>query len=263
MRSRWQAVHSSLVRSMSGLAAAREFEGVRARAAVLGRFSDPMTLVRYLASSEGDLDDKDRIIWSLIDEVRFGTAPRLAHSVLLLGFWRALDAIFVRRLGLFRGQGGDLGADLLGRFTIQLRRLDAGRVKRVAATLVRNTERDVVVQRRRELARAAQTIEVTPDVAGAAPVEPEASPFDEPAERTEEGTIRSLRAWLERVTGRDAGAIVDVVILGCETIEVAARLGISRKTLNKRVERALARARRSLNVDSVSPGAITVALVST
>src|SRR5438105_1637077 len=102
MRSRWEAVHKGLVQSISGLEAVRQFAGWRVRSSVLERFAAPIDLVRYLTRAEGDLDEKDRIIWSLIDEVRRGGAGRLAHSILLLGLWRALDSIFVRRSALFR-----------------------------------------------------------------------------------------------------------------------------------------------------------------
>lgn len=263
MRSRWEAVHKGLVQSIRGLEAARKFVGWRARSAALKRFADPMDVVGYLACPEGDLDDKERLIWSLIDEVRRGGARRLAHSILLLGFWRALDAIFVRRSVLFQGRGADLDAELIDNFVAQIHRMDPTRVKRVAATLVRNTERDAVASRRRELARAAQSVEVTPDVASTPPIEPGASSFNHTNDRTDEEAIGPISLWLERVTGRDASLVVDVVIRGRDTGEIAAALGIPRKTLNKRIERALARARRSLvKIDSVSPEGITLALVT-
>lgn len=262
MRSRWDATHKELLRSICRLDVIRQFADWRARSSLLESFADPMALVAYLSKAEGDLDSKDRIVWLLIDEARLGRAKRLAHSVLLLGFWRALDGIFIRRSHLFRNRGADLDAELIDSFVAQVRRLDPTRVKRVAATLVRNTERDIVVSRRRELARLGRMVVVTPDVASAPPVEPETWPFDAVPDQPDEAAVSSIALWLERVVGRDASLVVDVVVRGRDTAEVAAALGISRKALNKRVERALARARQFLEVDSVSPDRITLALVS-
>lgn len=262
MRSRWEAIHSGLLRSISGLDAARQFASWRARTWTLETFADPMSLVAHLSQPEGDLDEKDRLIWLLIHEARHGKAPGLAQSILFLGLWRALDAIFVRRSALFRHRGADLNTELVDSFVEQIGRLDPTRVRRVAATLVRNTERDVVVSRTRELTRAARSVVVTPDVASAPPIEPEVSPFDPHPDQTDEAAVAAIGRWLKRVTGPDAALVIDVVVHGRDRAEVASAVGISRAALNKRVERALARARRFLEVDSVSPERISLALVT-
>src|SRR5579871_1581036 len=261
MRSRWEAIHSGLLRSTSGLDAERQFATWRARTSMLESFADPMSLVGHLSRPEGDLDEKDGIIWLLIGEARHGKAPGLAQSILLLGLWRALDAIFVRRSALFRHRGADLDSELVDSFIEQIGRVDPTRVRRVAATLVRNTERDVVVSRTHELARAARAVAVTPDVASAPPIEPEVSPFDPDPDQTDEAAVDAIARWLKRVTGPDA-ALIDVIVRGRDRAEVAAAAGISRAALNKRVERALARAKRFLEVDSVSPERISLALVT-
>jgi hypothetical protein len=262
MRSRWEGIHKGLLRSAGGLNAAKQFARWRTRNSMLETFADPMSLVGYLSQPEGDLDEKDRIIWLLIDEARRGEAPSLAQAILFLGLWRALDAIFVRRSALFRQRGADLDAELVDGFIEQLGRLDPARVKRVAATLVRNTERDVVVSRTHELARSARAVVVTPDVALAPPIEPEASPFNQHPDQTDEAAVGAIALWLERVTGPDAYLVVDVVLRGRDRAALASARGISRKALNKRVERALARARRVLEVDAMSPARISVALVT-
>lgn len=263
MRSRWEALHAGLMKSIENREAAERFEGLRARCEVLARFAAPVSVVGYLAHDGGDLDEKDRILGCLIDEVRHGVARGLAHSLLLLCLWPGLDAAFMRRQRLFQDRPHDLEAELVGNFATQILRLDLDRVRRIAATLVRNTEREAVASRIRELAIAARSVEVSPEIAVVAPLEPPASLFGPVSDRSERGSIDALRVWLERAVGRDAELVVEIVIQGRDWGELAAALGISRKTLNRRVERALVRARGALDVDSLSPTSAEFAFART
>ena len=263
MRSRWEALHAGLMRSIRESRGGAAFEDLRARREVLGRFRRAVSVVGYLAHDGGDLDEKDRILGGLIDEVRHGVARGLAHSLLLLCLWPGLDAVFMRRLRLFRDRPHDLEAELVGNFTTQIRRLDLGRVRRIAATLVRNTEREVVVSRVRELAIAARSVEVSPEVAVVAPLEPPASPFGL--------RVRSVGSRLDRCTARLAGTRRRAGRRagrrdrhsGPGLGRAGGGLGISRKTLNRSVERALVRARGALDVDSLSPRSADFAFART
>jgi hypothetical protein len=262
MRSKWEEVHASLVSSVTGLRIEEEFAEVAARCPPLRRFSEPLALVGYLTSKEGDRDEKDRIVWALIGEARRGPSARLAQSLLILGFWRPLDVIRDRRARFFRGEG-DLELELLETFTLQWERLRPDRVRRVAATLVRNTERDFVAQRLRDFERLNRAAEVTPEIAAVPAMERHDSVFGIDPTDSDAEAIKLLGRWLAKTVGRDAPLVVDVVVRGRAREAVAARLGIPRKTLNKRLERALARARRALEVDSVSPRPFALALVWT
>lgn len=262
MRSRWEEVHASLVRSVTGLRAEEEFGEVAGRCPALRRFSEPLALVGHLTTTGGDRDEKDRIVWALIGEARRGPSARLAQSLLILGFWRPLDVIRDRRARFFHGES-DLELELLETFTLQWERLRPDRVRRVAATLVRNTERDFVSQRLHDFERLNRAADVTPEIA-VVPTEAHGDSFfgiDPTASDAE--AIKQLARWLVRSVGRDGPLVVEVVVRGRAREAVAARLGIPRKTLNKRIERALARARRALEVDSVSPRAFALALVWT
>jgi RNA polymerase sigma-70 factor (ECF subfamily) len=250
------------MRSIEDRDAIEGFPELRARREVLGRFSAPVSVVAYLAHEGGDVDHKDRVLRALVQEVREGVALRLSYSLLLLCLWPGLDAAFGRRLRLFRQQREDLAVELVDRFTTEICRIDLDRVTRVAATLVRNTEREVVVSRCRELKLAARFRQLSPEVAAARTLEPYLSPFGLNVGDSDDDSINTIRGWLERAIGRDADLLVQVVIHGRSRSELAAVLGTSRDTLDKRVQRALGRARRVLDVDSVSAPAIDLAFAN-
>lgn len=260
MRSSWEVLHAGLMRSIEERESVEAFASLRARREVLDRFTAPGLVVDYLAHQGGDLDDKDRILAALIEEVRGGVAVQLAYSLLLLCLWPGLQTAYARRLRLFRRQAEDLALEIVDRFTAEVCRLDLGRVTRVAATLVRNTEREVVVSRCREFKLAARSKEVSPAVWVAEPPEPYVSPFGLVIGDSDDDSISAIRRWLECAIGRDADLIVQVVIQGRNRAELAAALGISRNLLDHRVRRALVRARRALDVDFLSDPAVDLAL---
>jgi RNA polymerase sigma-70 factor (ECF subfamily) len=263
MRSHWEGLHADLKKVVQGPSATRTFDDLRRRSDLLRRFATLEGVVDYLAHEGGDLDEKDRIVWLLIEEVRHGTAGRLAHALLLLCLWPGLDAAFNRRLRLFRDRPQELQAELIGCFAAQLRRLDHKRVNRVVATLIRNTERDVVAARAQELSRAARSVEVSPDVAAVDVPDAASSLFGLADNLSDQSAVSALRDWLERAIGRDANLVVEVVIRGRDRGDLAAAHHLSRGTLNRRVERALVRARNAIRIDSVSSKQHRIAFVTT
>jgi RNA polymerase sigma-70 factor (ECF subfamily) len=240
------------MRSIDGSAVEAAFQDLQRAAETLARFAGPLSVVEYLAHEGGDLDEKDRILAALVEGARLGGARRLAQSLLLLCLWPGLDAIFRRRLHLFIDRPHDLGGELIDRFAGQVRRIDLRGVTRLAATLVRNTEREVVEARMRELTDAARTGVLSPNVVGEASPDEGTSPFGVARGQSDDVAIAALRAWLERAIGRDAELVVDAIIHKRGRRELAAARGISEVALRKRLERALARARRALDVDSES-----------
>lgn len=69
--------------------------------------------------------------------------------MLLLALWPGLDAI--RRRSIWRriGTADEVASDVLARATEAIRSLDLGRVNRIAAMVLRNTERDMIRARQR------------------------------------------------------------------------------------------------------------------
>ena len=94
---------------------------------------------------------------SRAEEASKGSARRVALALLLLGLWPGLDSIFRKRSPMFRPQAQDIELDIIDHFTAQVQRINLGRVSCLAATLVLNTEREVVDARLRERARAARS----------------------------------------------------------------------------------------------------------
>jgi RNA polymerase sigma-70 factor (ECF subfamily) len=258
MRSEWEALHQGLVQSIGTLEAERTFDTIRRTFEVPNRFESPEALVRQLASTGGDLDEKDRVLTALVLAARADDVARLATALLLLGLWPGLDAAFGRRVVFRRREPGEVAADLISCFTDQVRRMDPTRVRRVAATLVRNTERDVMrasVRESRLRARMTdvsieEAEEMTADpsicaelrdtaltVASICPVS-EGAPIDE--------KVAALRAWLRALIGAEANLVVEAVLLNRSRQDLAAELRIDQRAARKRLSRALRRIRRIL-----------------
>lgn len=242
MRSRWEALRQGLMQSIRKRDAITTFTAMRARLRSLARFTEPAAVVSYLNQRDGNLDEKDQILADLIEASRFDHLGELADPLLLLGLWPALSSVFRRRIRLFRQQPQDLEAGLVAAFTAQVRRFDPNRVTRVAATLVRNAERELVEARRRELA----VVDLSSGVVEASSPVAAASFFDVPAIHSDAATIAAIHSWLERMVGRDAELIVSVVIYGQSCREAAAHLGLAPANARQRLGRALLRIRRTL-----------------
>lgn len=265
MRSRWEHMHGGLLRSMARRESVTSFEELQRRAPPLSAFGGPAAVVAFLVDKGSGLLARDRVLRSLVDEARGGSARRIALALLLLGLWPALDAIFRKRSRLFQADAHDIELEIVDRFIAQVQRLDLARVSCLAATLVRNTERDVVDARVRERARAAKQDAVTPD-ALAAPAEgddaPAVSLFGLPPGQTEADHVAGLHRWLQSAVGRDADLVVDAVIHERTRLALAASLGISHAATRKRLERALQRARAALRIQMQSQTSSTSAWVS-
>lgn len=265
MRSQWEALHAGLARSIEGREASRLFEDLRSRRPALAPFTNPAAVERVLAHDRGSLLERDRVLRELVEEVQSkGAGRRLAHALLLLGLWPGLDAVFRRRRRCFRSEVGDLETEIIDQFTAQVERIRLQRVTCLAATLVLNTEREVVDARIRERSYAAKCEGVTPDALPApenadAPLK---SVFGLPTDQSDADDIASLRRWLEQAVGRDVDLVVEAVFHGKSRLEIATALGISHAAARKRLERALGRAREALLLNRASQTATSSAFVS-
>ena len=195
MRSEWEALHRGLVRTISSRQAERLFDGLRRRREVLSRFDAAGELVEYLVHPGGDLDAKDRILTELATEAVGGPAASVAMTLLLLGLWPGLDAVFGRRTRFCRDRTDDLAADMIACFTDQVRLLRPDRVHRVAATLVRSTERNVRRLSVREVRRRRRVSSVPIEVA-------EDLNADRLGDRRPSQRLDSCRGALSRVATR-------------------------------------------------------------
>lgn len=242
MRSRWEALHTGLMRSISGQEAATVFEEARHQFAALERFEGPVALVEALAPSR-NLDDKDAALRALVTASRRGVTRRLAQSLLLLCFWPALDSIFRRRARLFRDRPHDLAAEIVDHFTTQVHRVNLDRVACLTAMLVRSTEREVLEARARDWASGARCTEMAPELPDTSTMPAGPSPFGTACTQWTAESIAVLHNWLRGAVGEDADLVIGAVILEKSGRELAAAIGMSHVATRKRLGRALVRAR--------------------
>ncbi len=245
MRASWEALHAGLARSVRFLQALDSFTTLKQQHGALARFDDPLSLVEYLASKRGDLDEKDAIVGVLATLVQDGEHRELAAPLLWLGLWPGLDAIHRRRTRHFLNAPDDLVSEIADAFTREVAALDLTRVTRVAATLVRSTERRVLEGREREWTET-NTVQPRGDIWA----------LDEPPPAFRESKLglvlaldvddelAAVGAWLESVIGEDAELVLAVLVLEETQREAGERLGLSHDAARKRFQRAFARIRQ-------------------
>lgn len=262
MRASWQALHAGLERSVRTLKSEQSFQAAKAQHPVLAGFDDAEKVLAHLVTWGGDGDEKDHLLAALVTMVQGGEHHELASALLWLGLWPGLSGIFGRRVRHFEGEPDELIAEIARAFTELVERLDLTSVYRVAATLVRSTERDVMYRKKRAWAepRTRRDDDADHHADGDAF---DVSRFDAPSfERwleRENGSalgltpglsfdedVAVLRAWLEPVVGEDAELLIAVLVEGESRREVGERLGLATDSGRKRVQRAVARLKQHL-----------------
>jgi RNA polymerase sigma-70 factor (ECF subfamily) len=228
----WHEIRDSLMHTSSTLSFQHTFDGLRRRREVVAPFLDPAALLDALHGTADSGDRKNRILGALVD-VAHGddAAADAALTLMLLALWPGLDAI--RRRSLWRriGTSDDIASDLLARATETIRTLDLDRVTWIAATVLRNVERDMIRARVRETNRQRLSTDVDPD--------------DTPAAWGTPGQAR-LQDELHPVIGADGELVVRVAVEGLSHTEAAVELGITVAAAHKRYQRATRRLREAL-----------------
>ena len=211
----------------------QHFAALRARQSELARFGDIGALIEFQHRTEKAFGHHEGVLRALVIEAqRSGPECETAELVLLLSLWPGLDAVQRRLLRYYRHDPDALAADIAGGIATGIARLDLDRVTWIAATLIRNLERDL----RRGLVRDCRH-----------------RGYDEIDENHVAGYDGALEARLaihdlERLIGADASVVAAVVLDGESQADVAARLGITTAALRKRHQRALRRLRAVLQV---------------
>lgn len=259
MRSQWEALQQGLVRSVSTLGARSQFQQVKAVKRPLQRFSDAGELLAYLNQPGGDLNEKDAIYAALVDVVQAGGEDvELATTLLWLGLWPALDGIYRRRQRDFFGEPDALLSEIGARFTVAIHRADLNRIHRVAATLVRNTERNVWAELERTWALEKLRAELPQEEDDDSDEEEstgdrrqaQSSPLlrtrgvsrlGQPPRSTPDEDIEPLRELLTAVVGDTADLVLGAAVYGLNLREVGERLGLNHEVTRKRYRTALKR----------------------
>ena len=201
-------------------------------------FAEPRGLLDYLRGRGGTQSAKNNVLHALL--VCREKDAEVASSLLTLALWPGLDHVCWRLRRAFCGDADALADELIGAFGDVVSGSDPARVNSVAATLIRNAERDA----KRELAEQ-RTL--------ASQVDPESETrlagLADPAEicvlERIDDTGAWLRAMIEQDFGADARMVYDVAVNEETQRDAARRLGLPYHTVRKRHERAVDRIRRA------------------
>ena len=144
MRALWRSLHDDLMQSIDTITFKRQFDIARQSSPPLQRFADHYALLDYLHTPVGDLDAKDRLIALMVTEAqRSRPSGDMATILLWLALWPGLDALYRRLFRYFAKAPDELVSEISDRFMVVVHRFDSSRVRRVTATIIRNTERQI------------------------------------------------------------------------------------------------------------------------
>ncbi|PWG16081.1 RNA polymerase sigma factor [Salibaculum griseiflavum] len=231
----WHEIRDHLMLSSSTLNFQKNFEALRHNREPLAQFADPAALLDTLHVGDRAPDEKNRLLAALVGAAQSGGAVSdCALTLMLLALWPGLDA--VRRRSIWRrvGTGDEVASEILARASEVLRSQDLQRVNWIAATTLRNIERDLIRTRQREDRHQSLRSDGDPDEIL---TDGEASASASPA---------LLRDDLVRIIGADADLVIRVAVDGFSQAEVAIEMGLSEAAARKRYQRATRRLRDAL-----------------
>lgn len=236
----WSALHAQLLSQTSSLRFHTEFQSLQDSTSPRLPAADAGALIGVLHDPEGDPEAKNRMLRSVIavGQRRPGLSAT-ATLVVLLALWPGLDGVRWRLRQVFPRHRGDLDSELVAELSLSIGTVDLARVNRIAATLLRNLERDT---RRRLIALSRQAAGTLPveDLLDGIGASTDSAMSNDP--ETGRGLLlRDLRACV----GSDAELVLRVAIDGATQAEAAAALGIRHDAARKRYQRALSRLKAS------------------
>ena len=232
----WHEIRDHLMHSYSNLHFQRSFDAVRRAQSALAPFRDPAALLDGLHRTPGDQGQKNVILSALVEAAQGdGSTSDCALTLLLLALWPGLDAIRRRSLWRRLGSADEVASDVLARTTEAVRSLDLGRVNWIAATVLRNVERDMIRARQRDAARESLVSVIEPDEISADQVGRHPSAED-----------AHLQDDLRKLIGTDALLVIRVAIEGYSRADVAIELDLTDAAARKRYQRAIQRLRDAL-----------------
>ena len=258
MRAPWEDLKQGIMRSVGTLGAKSPFQLMRGRWRPLHRFTDVGALLAYLNSPGGNLDEKDEIYAVLVESVQRRSAEaELAAAIVLLGLWPGFDRIYRHRIQDFKGDSTALVSEIGMRVTATINRMDLSGVQRVAATIVRNVDRDIREGLKRTWAlddlRGTLPFEVRREEHAETGARGEAwshprlrtrgpSELGEPYRLDTDDDIRSLHRMLFELVGDDADLVIGAALYGSQK-DLAEHIGLSHEAARKRYQRAVSRLR--------------------
>ncbi|MCX7559668.1 sigma-70 family RNA polymerase sigma factor [Sulfitobacter sp. F26204] len=228
----WHEIRDHLMFSSSTLGFQNTFDALRRSSELLAHFADPAALLDTLHVGGRAPDEKNQLLVALVRVAQSGgEAADCALTLMLLALWPGLDA--VRRRSIWRriGTGDEIASEILARASEAIRGLDLQRVNWIAATILRNIERDLIRTRQREDRHQSLRCEADPDEI----------PTDDQASANASSAL--LHRDLVRIVGKDSDLVIRVAVDGFSQAEVASELGLSEAATRKRYQRATRRLR--------------------
>lgn len=236
MASSWDGMRNQLIRSSTKLEFHQSFGEIRRLYKEFAHYNDPAALLDCLRRSDAAADNKNELLAKLVRISQSNTDHSdTALTLMILALWPGLDA--VRRRSLWRrlGSADEITSDILARVTQGVRSVDLGRVTQIAATILKNIERDMIRARKREDLRQKEVSGTDPDEL-----------VDECANSEAVASSAMLLSDIVRLIGADATLVIQVALDGLTQTDVAAELGISESAARKRYQRAIRRLRDAL-----------------
>jgi hypothetical protein len=238
MRKLWEAIREGLVRTLSSLQAEEAFQSMRCWNEDLANYEDLGGLIDFITTLSADRDEKNQVYAALVREVKGrGAGGKVAQAVIWVGLWPGLDHVFRRRVRHFRGAEDELVSGICDAFTGLVATMDLTRVRRIAATLIRSTDR-VLMEGRHQRWREEKWLR---RVALVAEGRLAAEDWDWTG-MSYEGELRWLRDRLLPIVGPDVDLLLRVDVLGENQHEAAEAMGLTHEAGRKRVQKARRRA---------------------
>lgn len=227
MSRHWHEVHAHLLHQTTRASFQQTYRKIARRRRELSGFADPGAALAFLQDKTGQGGRKNGLLRALVGEAQSGDheTADTAISLVILALWPGLDALRKRLLRGFPEGPDVLTGELVGRLSQAIATADLERVTWVAATFLRNIERDI----KRELVRRA-------DVVCDVPVE-ECPDLCDRSAYWGAGVLETLR----RQVGSDADLVMSVAVFGFSQKEAARALGLSYEAARKRYQRAISR----------------------
>jgi RNA polymerase sigma-70 factor (ECF subfamily) len=238
LRSSWPALHARLLRSTTTLAFQQQFQAMCGDERTLAAFADPAALFDALHGPDGDPAARNSILAALVRRAHAGATA--AVTVLLLALWPGLDAVHRRLVRHFGNDPHVLASEISGRVAAGIHALDLTRVSRIAATLIRNCERDIVRSLQRRSAETSRHRPIDEEVVSKSP---ETSVLGLPNELDADTAATRLVELLEPIVGPDARLVVAIAVEGERQATAAKARGLKADAGRKRYQRALRRLR--------------------
>jgi len=236
----WHEIHEHLMQSSTPLGFQRAFDAIRQDHKHLEDFRDPAAVLDALHHGSRNHEAKNCILTSLIMAAQSrNKSADCALTMTLLALWPGMDAILRRSRRRNVGHVDKLPSEILARAIEAVRCLDLGRVNWIAATILRNVERDIMRAHQRDANRQAQHADIDPDEVAAGgftdgPAISQGRLFDE----------------VQHFVGADAKLVIRVVVEGYSQVEMAVELGLSDAAARKRYQRAIRQLRDAMKEKS-------------